>query len=875
MNTNQQKILGCSFDGLKDRWVIAGERHSQGKTYAPANVVLPSNQFGQLFTGSQAEEARVSSGLGWPPEARLNLGGFLRRVPVSYAWRLLVDAGDKSVRWSVGDGVSFPLTKILAAHISGRLDGVGNSQDTIVIAIPNELEEFGQDGLLQDLKKQGFQKVQLVWRPVAAALAWLERTQNILPKDIPADDFILVVHLGPDCMEFVPFRLREREFQGKRYVIPLREPPKVRIALGGCDWVAEFIDSTVDAEDPGAFWQALTGFPEIWETLAQRDWNTEQLPHIWSRGDSWELWNPPESLYENMWGLDARTSGRLSELTRGSCRFARQVSSDGSWLHLIETHLKQAADSYRGRLRGIILSGPLASALPSPWLADITPFLEERGLRTSPSTEAVPDRIWIPGFEYDAVSEGAAIYGSRLFSGEPTYLDTLPQLFLLAQDRGTQEWFPLLDAEEVEGGKRFKRVLEQKFSLPRRSNDLKVFLRKGKEQIKKASFNFPHTSDEPMPLDTYIEMSPASGLAQVELVPLYRDFLRGQRVFLDYSRMEDATEADLPKPKLGFPPLAKIRVAPEDHKIWSEVRMVWDEFMAIDISGDLREYCRIVVELKEAVKKQGRFLSESNMWISGRIVDQDGNAEKPLGQELIRDISAKLGRDLRELPHQPLIGTSEQRDDIVRHIRQTATWLFAGAPPEVVGYLKSELEAKWKASARDVIEAASRSFTEVEDLKILYRAIIDRISNPNFGDKTVFPIHSARAIYRVMELRKPAPNAMTRTEAETFVEQALSNMERCVRRQEFKQSFFQAVKLFLYLLRYRKIDQTFLRYDDERDREQFDRTNRCLETARSFFQSKRDYARAEKTYNLREGIKKYRDFEGSPDIIEIINELAE
>jgi hypothetical protein len=172
--TDQRKILGCSFDGLRDRLFVVGEENPRGETCGPTNVILPLHQFGRLFTGGQANEARVSSGLCWPPEARVNSGGFVHRVPVSYAWRLLVDAGDKPVRWTVGEGVSFPLTKILAAHIAGHLEGVGNGQDLIVIAIPNDLDEFGQFGLLQDLKRQGLQNIQLIWRPVAAALAWLE-----------------------------------------------------------------------------------------------------------------------------------------------------------------------------------------------------------------------------------------------------------------------------------------------------------------------------------------------------------------------------------------------------------------------------------------------------------------------------------------------------------------------------------------------------------------------------------------------------------------------------------------------------------------------------------------------------------------------------
>src|SRR5712692_7900942 len=210
-----------------------------------------------------------------------------------------------------------------------------------------------------------------------------------------------------------------------------------------------------------------------------------------------------------------------------------------------------------------------------------------------------------------------------------------------------------------------------------------------------------------MPLDTHIEMSPASGLAQIELVPIKTDFLRGQRVFLDYSLMEDATEADLPKPKLGFPPLMKILVDPEDRRILSVVKTAWDRFRGIHISGDLHQYCKIVGELKVVVTAQISFRSASNRWISGRIVDQDGKAGTPQGQELIKHISAKLGRDLGALLKQPLVGTTKQERNIIRDIRQTATWLYAGAPPAVISYLKSELQRiREGASQQHIIEAA-------------------------------------------------------------------------------------------------------------------------------------------------------------------------
>jgi len=65
-----------------------------------------------------------------------------------------------------------------------------------------------------------------------------------------------------------------------------------------------------------------------------------------------------------------------------------------------------------------------------------------------------------------------------------------------------------------------------------------------------------------------------------------------------------------------------------------------------------------------------------------------------------------------------------------------------------------------------------------------------------------------------------------------------------------------------------------LLYNNPQDSQLFDRTIRCLETAQNFFQSKRQDARAEKAANIMGEIKKYMFFEGSPDIIEVINELA-
>ena len=201
MNTNDKKIIGCSFDGLKDRFFVHGNNSPHGTDFYLADVVLPKHYGGNLLAGDIAERDRASSGFHWPPEAQVKDGNNLRRIPVPWAWRLFIDAEEKYgsgyTRWSIGGGISFNISKILTAHIVDKLGSEKENADKIVIAIPNDLNEFRQQELINDLISQGIgsrkEKPRLLWRPIVAALAWLDKVQ--FPKTISNEDFILIVHM--------------------------------------------------------------------------------------------------------------------------------------------------------------------------------------------------------------------------------------------------------------------------------------------------------------------------------------------------------------------------------------------------------------------------------------------------------------------------------------------------------------------------------------------------------------------------------------------------------------------------------------------------------------------------------------------------------
>ena len=93
-----------------------------------------------------------------------------------------------------------------------------------------------------------------------------------------------------------------------------------------------------------SIWQVFINFPEIWETLAQRPWNKENLSRVWSRGNSdntweWDLWGPEENSRDVIWQLEARASQCLEELTENNCYHKRPVSSYKSWHELFKKEL--------------------------------------------------------------------------------------------------------------------------------------------------------------------------------------------------------------------------------------------------------------------------------------------------------------------------------------------------------------------------------------------------------------------------------------------------------------------------------------------------------------------------------------------------------
>lgn len=887
MTETSKKVLGCSFDGLLDTCYSFTDQQWRCPSFYLADVVFPTTHAGEILAGQNAEASRVDSGLSWPPEARIDGNQPHRRLPIPIAWRLLTDAQDKEARWTMDKGVNFSIAKALAAHISENLKDKApkNEPREIVLAIPNALDEYGQDVLLRELIFSGIgslkNKPRLIWRPVAAALAWLNKTQDDFEDVIGKDDFILVIYVGADAVELTCFRLRSRFSKDRRYVIPLRETPKKSIQYSGYDWASVIIETLVQPNDHAGFWQAFTGFPEIWMALAGMKWDQNSLPRLWNRDNRWTLWNPKEELRKNVGKIQARDSQMLNSILKKSSEREKITPPNQTWFDLLGIEVKESLRTYTGKLRGVIFSGPLASEdLANHLVPIIDATTGEKHNNLDSLEQPRVDGFWLS--TNDAISEGAAVYGSRLANDEPTYLDTLVQLYTYASDRGKHQWVKLLREKELEvlGGAKHSNTLKRQFQLVAGSRNLQILLKKGEtDKFKKSDFLFSNAPHENVALDLQILMSPASGLAQLEFIPEKREFIGNRRVFLDYSLMRDETK--LPEPELGFPDIIDNKVDPQDRRFRQQDFVdICNTFLRSQVT-DI-DYQDIAERMKNAISLPVSYLdANTGTFINARLVSKDGKPSNPENEIILEKILKKLESDFIEISK----CNAGQNEITIKFLWQTCTWLFGSAPQTVRDHISAELQTTTNIPPVYLIEAAGRSFSDQVQMQSLYSAVYQGIKKRlEEGHPISFPINYMRALWNVLQFREYAPDALTPCQAELFTQQTILFIRKTIKTlMEGNQvkgpnpntnKFFQAIRLFIFLLRYRLVEATFLTNDNQKGWSPFDQTIEFLELAKHYFSRQERTRRNIAAQQLMDELKKYMNYKGTKPIITVLNEAS-
>lgn len=491
------KIMGIAQFGLLDTVAAHGCTLVSDDGFTLADTLLPQGILGRITTGEEAESQRTHTGLAWPKEAKIRTGSdlTLRRAPLPVLWRALVERGDRFAVWRAANGAEFSIGRMLAQSVKdtyiqaekklAAVDADGDVFDILpakpqaVIAIPNTLDETGQDAFLRECIGLGMLEPYLIWRPVAAALAWLKHTESGLLQQIAGNghDHIHVLYFGADAFEFTPLKLRRYTHGAQTYVLPLRDRPTIMPQLAGMDWAGSIMESLCKLDDFGAYWQLFTTFPEIWQAIAAQPFDSESLPRPWSTAKGWQYWNP-EGMSAAVQNTPARSSAMLRDILKPSCPLKR-YAYDTAFPEQVALEIEELLQALPAdTLHGVITCGPLVSAAAmNTWLGQALKPIIETGVKQY-SKRALPNAVWLsPGNA--AIAEGAVVYGERRLANIPAYLDTMPQLSLFTETRGKQHWHPLLDAQEVLGGEEFVAAIEGTFMLSSGRRQLEILLCKG------------------------------------------------------------------------------------------------------------------------------------------------------------------------------------------------------------------------------------------------------------------------------------------------------------------------------------------------------------------------------------------------------------
>ncbi len=117
----------------------------------------------------------------------------------------------------------------------------------------------------------------------------------------------------------------------------------------------------------------------------------------------------------------------------------------------------------------------------------------------------------------NSIAEAALLAARRLSRRDPIYFDFLPQISTIVQRRDAVENFDLVDSDEtLPAGEMYRSPKPAKLAIQAGQDRFSIFLRKEtSERPRKAEVNIGAKVDHTVPVELWVEQSPASGRAKI------------------------------------------------------------------------------------------------------------------------------------------------------------------------------------------------------------------------------------------------------------------------------------------------------------------------------------------------------------------------
>ena len=466
-----------------------------GNGHTAPSILIPRHGGEPLRLDTHFPAHPRGSGREWPPEARVGKGSGSGRFPLAAAWS--DRHSERRWRWTI-DGEEHEVASMDAVSAAFRqlVDWYVHAPKCALV-IPNDMPQRHQQRILDECFDAA-PSVSLLWRPIAAALAVLDRADTTLSppqgfRNSTCELMVLYADWGQiECtrLQLIPFPDHDPE-----HWIPARRRPNVSdLLLPGFGW--ELTRSRSEA-NLAADWERL------FVSNAAKDY-----------------FNPD---------INERASGE--SMVRAIAGWSLDQSAARECVEQIQSFMTESSED----LAGVVVLGDFAGELTTnaTWRGAM-----QRIKRTHPNCVSVV----APTDEGERIlAYGAARHLQKLEAGEVSYFDTLPSLELFVDRMGEYEWKELLDVGNrfVEGGKEW--TLDgpiRGLAIPRGASRLKMVVAHEEfTGVREVSANLGESAEQRIPAELHVSCTPAQGNARLMLQTEAQGGTPSRSIHANWNRM--------------------------------------------------------------------------------------------------------------------------------------------------------------------------------------------------------------------------------------------------------------------------------------------------------------------------------------------------
>ena len=780
--------VGVSLEALRANVALAEHGLDGGAIRAaplpncpiPPAVLLPRVSGEPLRIDLMSPPHPRGTGDAWPPESvlRTNDGG--GRLPLAFVWPALLQDARREWQWTTPEGVTQRVSpaEAIAGAFAALVDPCAKqSEEPLVLVVPNRLRMDRQQELIDACWSHGC-RIKLLWRPVAAALAWVEQqAAGLLERTNHQDGSVgklLCLHLGLDEFEATPLELVVRPESGNQCLLPARSRPSAKLPpfpSFGLELLVRHAGSKSGhrtSDDTNELWREMwtTYCPfEAMSALSTREVDRPAISQQMIGGDDWRVvarvgnWFPPPKSFRDF----------------------------ENWLGILKKELHQE------QWLGVMVTGELAT----------TQLIGQKRLWAycldAITNESARQQSLVDGSPTEPrsmLARGAAIYAARLAEGRLAYLDSLPRIRTATYQSGVASWLDLLNPDDsyVEGGKpwhRPKPVDGLKIQMGQTCLDVALWHDEF-PTARKVTATFPDAvvTDVPITLDVSVE--PAQGNAHVEVIPRDAGTFGTRRLFLEWRRMEDLGMtpddwlASLPR---LFPGTLKRIASPTR---WPTAESTMALYLQSPSTDNLETAIRRLSQKDQTIQTQ------PNEEATATAISSDG--EPPRGSSRILDTFVEYLVE-RVAPENRRPGS-----DKIRALTYTST-----SNVDFQRYLIRRLKEDGTALERHNLAASGWCLSEPKKIA-MFAKVLERF----LRDKPPSPNNWLKAFAEMLRYREHATCDIPSELGEKLTAQILDffEYERTVRRSA-KFLFRNSCLCIVYLLRRRAFDDDYLRPESE------------------------------------------------------------